>query len=134
MGDREALAAARFPRASPRWYHTDVATPTDPDRHRRCLVLRGRPAETAAMALACVGDLSPAEVIWIGEAPAPFTSVAPAAVRRMLGRSCDAVVIDLHGGPDPDLLGQCQGFIRGGGALIVRRGEAPPAETPALAV
>ncbi len=42
--------------------------------------------------------------------------------RKLLGRAFDAVVIDAHRGVDPDVLGQCHGFIRRGGALILRMG------------
>jgi tRNA(Met) cytidine acetyltransferase len=38
----------------------------------------------------------------------------------MLGRSFAAVVVDGHGGIEPDLLGRCHGFVRGGGALVLR--------------
>ena len=47
----------------------------------------------------------------------------------MLGRSFDAVVLDLHDGLDADLLGQCHGLVRGGGTLILRM----PEELPPLA-
>lgn len=54
---------------------------------------------------------------------------SPRALRRRLGASSDAVVLDLHQGLDADVLAQCHGFIRGGGALLLRMSgdAAPPA-------
>lgn len=84
-------------------------------RPRACLVLRGDPAETAARAAACVAALPAPDVLWIGPAHTP-----PRAVRGLLGRSFDAVVLDLHDHLDADVIGQAQGFVRGGGALLLR--------------
>ncbi|MCB9540152.1 MAG: tRNA(Met) cytidine acetyltransferase [Myxococcales bacterium] len=96
-------------------------------RHRRLIALRGTPAETAARAGALLASSAPDAVLWVGaDAPAPFTSVAPAHTRRLLGRSFDAVVLDAHGGVDADLLGRVHGLVWGGGALILRR---PPVGT-----
>ena len=47
-------------------------------------------------------------------------ATSPREVRGLLGRSYDAVVLDVHHGLWADVLGQCQGFIWGGGALILR--------------
>lgn len=52
--------------------------------------------------------------------------VRPDVVRRLLGRAYDAVVLDLGQGVDADLLGQCHGFVRGGGALVLRMPDEAP--------
>lgn len=80
------------------------------------MVVRGDRTQTHAQAAALVSAL--AEVFWVSRSEPG--SLRPPQVRRALGRSCDAAVLDLHDGPDADLLGQCHGFIRGGGALILR--------------
>ncbi len=93
---------------------------------RRAVVLRGTPDETAAAARAFVSLLPADDVLW-----AP-----PDLVSKRLGATLAAVVLDLHGGLEPDVLGQCHGLIRGGGALVLRLpplGETPPG-APALAV
>jgi len=101
--------------------------------HRALVVVRGQRDETCEAAAGVVSALSPAEVLWVGrDRPG---SVAPRAVARLLGRAFDAVVIDLHDGVDADVLGQCHGFVRGGGGLVLRLaplGLTPPAA--ALAV
>jgi len=81
-------------------------------RHRRCIVLRGKPEETRLAAASITGALG--AVLWVGA-----DGVPPSRVRRFLGGSVDAVVIDLHGGIDADVLGQCHGLVRGGGALVL---------------
>ena len=106
--------------------------------HRRCLVLRGAPHDTAARAGELVSALAPADVLWVGSsAPTGVSAVPDTAVRRLLGRSFDAVVLDLHGGLDADVLGQCHGFVRGGGGLVLRMprvGRAPAGGRERLAV
>lgn len=96
-------------------------------RHRRCLVLRGQRPETAAREAALTVALD--DVLRVGPGCVPASRV-----RRLLGQAFDAVVVDLHDGVDADVLGQCHGLVRGGGAMILRmppEGEVPPA--PALA-
>ena len=90
--------------------------------HRRHIVLRGTSTETAAAARHCVANLPATDVLWVTDAPADtgFEEVAPRRVRGLLGRAFDAVVLDLHGGLDADLIGQSQGFVWGGGALVLR--------------
>lgn len=64
-----------------------------------------------------------AEVLFVG----PGDTLARATV-GLLGRAFDAVVIDAHGasgGLDPDVLGRCHGFVRGGGALFLRLDPEP---------
>ncbi len=102
-------------------------------RHRDCLITRGARAHTQQESLRAVAALDPAHVLWISDSPCPdasFHVVAPGQVSRLLGRSFDAVVLDAHALLDPDVLGQCYGFVRGGGALVLRLralGAPPPA-------
>lgn len=95
--------------------------------HRSLFVVRGARDETRAGAERIVAALAPEEVLWVG--PAEPGAVPARAVAGLLGRAFDAVVIDAHAGVDADLLGQCHGFVRGGGGLVLRL--APPGETPA---
>ena len=85
-------------------------------RHRRCIVLRGESAQTAAHQAAITAGLD--DVLRVGAG-----HLAPTRVRRLLGQAFDAVVLDLHDGVNPDVLGQCHGLVRGGGALILRMPE-----------
>jgi tRNA(Met) C34 N-acetyltransferase TmcA len=91
-------------------------------RHRRCIVLRGSPAETEAAALGLLGRLEPGAVVWIANTPPPaeFMGLAPRQVVSALGRSFDAVVLDAHDGLDADVLGQSHGLCWGGGGFILR--------------
>ena len=98
-------------------------------RHRRLLLLRGASAQTLADARATLARLDPLGVCWIGDHPG---AVSPAHARRLLGQGFDTVVLDLHGGLDPDTLGRAQGLVWGGGALVLRMppaGERPPARS-----
>ncbi|MFO0744584.1 MAG: GNAT family N-acetyltransferase [Myxococcota bacterium] len=99
-------------------------------QHRRaCVVLRGSLAETRDAAIATLARLEPAQVLWVGapgDAPPGVVAAAPQAVPGLLGRAFDAVVLDVFAGLDADLLGQVHGFIRGGGALVLRM---PPCGT-----
>lgn len=65
--------------------------------------------------MSVVAGLAAEDVLWVGD-----DGVAPAEVRGLLGRSFDAVVLDLHAALDADRLGQCHGFVWGGGALVLR--------------
>ncbi len=91
---------------------------------RRCIVLRGDATETAAAADRLTAPAKPGLTLWVGSAaPERACVAAPREVRGLLGRSFEAVVLDLTEGPgglDADLLGQAQGFIVRGGALILR--------------
>ena len=85
-------------------------------------MLCGTPNETAQQALALTQDLHSDNILWVCETPVqteqPHT--LPHHVKRSLGRSFDAVVISLHQHLSANLIGQCQGFVWGGGALILR--------------
>ena len=104
------------------------------DRHRRWVVLRGTPAETAEAAAALLAGVEPAAVLWVGDAPSRWIGVPRHVVRRLLGQAFDAVVIDAHAGIDADLLGQSQGFIWGGGVLVLRLPPDAPPGDPGLVV
>ena len=93
-------------------------------RHRHLIVLRGSRDETARAARAAlVGRGGPgADDLWVASDATP-----PSRVRRLLGQAFDAVVLDLHDGVDADLIGQVHGFVRGGGALVLR---LPPLGAP----
>ena len=82
---------------------------------------------SSSSAAASARSSSPAE-----PAPSSSSSLSPLsttisssgqarrALREKLGRSYDAVVLDLHDGLDADGLAQAQGYVWGGGALILR--------------
>lgn len=94
---------------------------------RRCVVVRGAAHATAERALALLEALPGADVLWVSEsAPERFVHARPNEVRGLLGRSFDAVVLDLHAGLDADVLGQCHGFVWGGGSLVLRMPIAAP--------
>lgn len=104
-----------------------------PSRHRRCIVLRGSPEQTAGQARSLTVGLAEGAVLWIGDARdgGRHVAVPPRRVARALGGAFDAVVLDGHRGLFADVLGQCQGMVRGGGGLVLRlpeRGSPPPAE------
>jgi len=90
-------------------------------RHRRCIVLRGTPAETAPAAARITAGVSPESVLWMGGgSPADVVTIESRRARALLGRSFDAVVLSLHEGLDAEVLGQSQGFVWGEGALVLR--------------
>ncbi len=80
--------------------------------HRRCVVLRGTPAETEEAARRLTRGLD-------------SLHAGGSALADRLGRGFDAVAIDLHGGLSANDLGRAHGLVRGGGALILRLPEAP---------
>ena len=95
-------------------------------------MLRGSRGETRRRALECVERLDPDDVLWVSDEDdgelESLDPVRPNRVRDRLGRSYDAVVLDLIDELDADLFGQCHGFVWGGGALVLRvppRGRAP---------
>ncbi len=106
---------------------------TRPPRALR--VLRGPPAETAAGARTVVEGLPGPTVLWIGaDAPPAVEASTPRRLVDRLGRSFDAVVLDLHGPVDADVLGQVPGFLRAGGTLVVRTPPAGAAWPPSPAL
>jgi len=91
-------------------------------RHRRCVPLTGDRARTRESAAALVAPL--AAVLWISRSEPD--ALRPSALRRRLGGTVDAVVLDLHDGVEPEVLGQAHGLVRGGGALILRLPQCTP--------
>ena len=90
--------------------------------HRRLVVLRGDPPQTRESAARL---LRTPDVLWISA----VDGTPPRSATRMLGGDFDAVVLDLHGGLDADVLGVAVGLVRGGGALLLRLppvGQPPP--------
>jgi tRNA(Met) cytidine acetyltransferase len=102
-------------------------------RDRRCVVLRGPPAETLTAALSVTARLLRESILWVGDGPEGASVVQPREVPALLGRAFAAVVVAAHRGLDPDLLAQCHGFVIGGGALVLRLGETLPDPDPRLA-
>lgn len=111
---------------------------------RTCVVLRGTSDQTAEQARWLLQQYDPRHVLWIsngadtanGIAPA-FVHAPPGGVKKHLGSSYDAVVLDTHRGLDADVLGQCEGFIWAGGALVLRmpsEGQSPNDGSSALLV
>lgn len=74
-------------------------------------MLRGSPERTQAAAQRALDTLPAERVLWVEE---------KSALHRRLGQGFDAVVLDLHGGIDADMLGICHGLVWGGGALVLR--------------
>lgn len=95
---------------------------------RHCVVLRGSPEETCREAESWLVRLVPDDVLWVSASETTsFQTCFPGHVKRHLGRSYDAVVVDLHQGIHADTIAQCEGFIWRGGALLLRM---PPHGAP----
>jgi tRNA(Met) cytidine acetyltransferase len=90
-----------------------------PDKHaapRQTLVLAGE-ADWSRQAAA---SLLAGEVLWVGdEAPGGVSRLSGKRARDYLGRECDLLVVDAHGGFDPDAFGAVSGALRGGGQLLL---------------
>jgi tRNA(Met) cytidine acetyltransferase len=100
----------------------------DAPRHRQFLYARGEKDQTLAQVKSWVAGLDPEHVLWVED---------EAQAKRHLGQSFDAVILDFHHNVNADLLGQCQGMVWGGGALILRlppKGRAPDRHGSPLAV
>jgi tRNA(Met) cytidine acetyltransferase len=95
---------------------------------RRCLVVRGAPAETRARAEALLNAYPPQAVLWTRAEE----TAREGGLRARLGGTWDAVVVDLHGVWVPEVLALAEGLVRGGGALVLRMAEsdAPTAPGP----
>ncbi len=93
--------------------------------HRRCVILQGSRTATAAQGASLFPTVQNG-YLWISsivnELP-HMRSTLPSEVRTLLGGSFVVVVVDFHQGIDPDLLGQCQGLVLGGGVLVLRLSE-----------
>jgi tRNA(Met) cytidine acetyltransferase len=86
--------------------------PSGAPHHRRCIVLRGERDATLAEAGRLVSALQSVCVV-------DASHRSRARSQQLLGRSFDAVVLDLHAGVSADTLGRCHGLVRGGGALLL---------------
>lgn len=99
-------------------------------------MLVGPPQETERVAQELVAQLGTAEVLWVSDSPWILEPSSPtesgtealrihprSEVLRLLGASYEAVVIDHHDRVDAETLGRCHGFVKGGGALILRQGQ-----------
>lgn len=95
-------------------------------RPRTLTHLAGEREATAGQAEALVAGLPEERLLWVAEPRSRAGAVRATALRRQLGRSADAVVVDFHDGVDADALAAAHGFVRGGGALILRWSEVPP--------
>lgn len=92
--------------------------------HRRLIWLRGTLEATRVEAHRLTHALPEAAVLWVGP-----DGASRRKVRELLGRSYAAVVVQLHERLDANVLGQCHGYVVGGGALIVCAPDgAPPQE------
>jgi len=89
-------------------------------RARAVTHLVGTPDETRATARRLVAPLPEADVLWVG------AEGSRATLRRALGRSYDAVVLDQHRGADADAVAAAVGFVRAGGRLVLRFAPSPP--------
>jgi tRNA(Met) C34 N-acetyltransferase TmcA len=100
-------------------------------RPRRCVVVRGTRESTRRDAIETTRALDLREVVWCGaDAPEGVRATSSRGLATFLWQSLSAVVLDLHDVIDPDALARAEGMIRGGGALVLRLGEA---ELPARA-
>ncbi|WP_335998695.1 tRNA(Met) cytidine acetyltransferase TmcA [Halorientalis halophila] len=118
---------------------------------RRLLVLAGEPDRTRSLAADALdaAAVDPADATLI--APEPVLDcdhLPPERSAELLGRTRDAVVLDLHAACGPNVIGRAVGAVDGGGLLILstpslddwpdRRDEfdaglaAPPAEVSAV--
>jgi tRNA(Met) cytidine acetyltransferase len=86
---------------------------------RRLVVVRGDAHETHAAALRCVSATPEHRRLWIDDSGAPGT-VTARDVKRILGSTVDVAVLDGHGAFDANALGQAEGMIARGGALVLR--------------
>ena len=74
---------------------------------RRLVVFTGSPGQTSASAGDFLKRLPIDDVLWIGDGPG---QTAQGAVKRLLGQSFRAVVLDCHAGVPASVLGQAQGL------------------------
>ena len=83
-------------------------------RHRRGLVLAGPRPWGLGQAARWLSPLTGQPTFWITDAdglPDGAQPCPPARARSILGQEARGVVLDLHGGPDPDLLGAVPGAV-----------------------
>ncbi|BCU07628.1 tRNA(Met) cytidine acetyltransferase TmcA [Allochromatium tepidum] len=88
--------------------------------HRLTLWLRGSPAWTADGARRIVAALPELDRVCLAERPILAEPSRPLrSATRLLGLDLDLLILDVHGGFDPDGFGAATGAIRGGGLLVL---------------
>lgn len=88
--------------------------------HRLTLWLRGSPAWTADGARRIVAALPELDRVCLAERPILAEPSRPLrSATRLLGRDLELLILDVHGGFDPDGFGAATGAIRGGGLLVL---------------
>ena len=89
-------------------------------QERRLLLLAGDRAWCQACAEACLAALALARTLWIGErAPAGSAHLELSQGLQLLGREYELLVLDAHGGLDPDVFAAAAGTVVGGGLLFL---------------
>jgi len=91
-------------------------------RERQLVLLRGTRAETWEAARRLLAGAPLLRHIIVSKDPVERAAGAlrESETRDVLGRTLDLVVLDAHGGLDPETLGRVYGVIGGGGALMIR--------------
>jgi tRNA(Met) cytidine acetyltransferase len=88
--------------------------------HRLTLWLRGSPEWTADGARRIVAALPELDRFCLAERPILAEPSRPLrSATRLLGSDLDLLILDVHGGFDPDGFGAATGAIRGGGLLVL---------------
>lgn len=90
----------------------------------------GDPDATRAWVRRFARDLAE-DQLWVSAHEPEATH--PRELRAHLGRGLALVCLDAHAGLDPDALAACHGFVRAGGALVIRLGPELPPPNPRLA-
>ncbi|MBN2885097.1 MAG: tRNA(Met) cytidine acetyltransferase [Chromatiaceae bacterium] len=88
-------------------------------RHRQILLLAGRPAWCEASARALSTMLTDSTAVWLSEAETAPGRHPSRAAEQLLGGEVDLLILDAHGGFDPDGFGLACGALRGGGLLVL---------------
>jgi tRNA(Met) cytidine acetyltransferase len=88
---------------------------------RRCIVVRGTRTQTRRGVERSLAAIDPSEIVWVApDAPDAVRVSSGRTLDALLGQSADAVVLDLHGALDPDIVATAEGLVRRGGALVLR--------------
>lgn len=91
----------------------------------------GTPSTTRSWAEHYAQHLAAADQLWVS--PTEAGALRPRDLRAHLGRGLALVCVDAHAGLDPDALAACHGFVRAGGALVIRLDPELPPPDPRLA-
>jgi tRNA(Met) cytidine acetyltransferase len=86
-------------------------------RQRRLVVLEGSLEWSRGAASALVSGCAP---LWLGDAPEGAERQRPDRARRLLGRTTEALIFDLHWGVDPDSMAAGVLSVLPGGLVILR--------------